>query len=70
MTADTPVQGDGEIPTPPRYLIEAHARPSDDVHSEPSNWSVEGDDYDELMAQIHRDLPTGWELTDTTVRET
>lgn len=42
--------------------VHAASRPVDDYDAEPHRWSVEADDYDAAMAQVHASVPEGWRL--------
>lgn len=43
-------------------IMRAASRPTDDYDAEPHRWSVEGDDYDQLYAEVQAAVPEGWRL--------
>lgn len=42
--------------------MHATTRPQDDTDAEPHAWTVEGDDYGPLMAEVRAAVPAGWVL--------
>lgn len=42
--------------------IHASSRLHDDTTAEPHRWTVEGDDYDQLYAEVQAAVPEGWVL--------
>lgn len=43
-------------------IIHAASRPANDTSAEPHRWTVEGDDYDALLAEVKAAVPDGWVL--------
>lgn len=43
-------------------LIHAASRPHNDTHADAHHWTVETDDYDAGMTEIHMAVPEGWDL--------
>jgi hypothetical protein len=42
--------------------IHAASRPHNDSTADAHRWSVEGDDYDALLAEVRAAVPDGWDL--------
>lgn len=42
--------------------MHAASRPRDDSTAEAHTWDLEGDDYDQLLAEAKASVPDGWVL--------
>lgn len=43
-------------------ILHAASRPADDTTAEAHHWTLEGDDYDTLLAEAKAGVPEGWVL--------
>ncbi|WP_183407729.1 hypothetical protein [Nocardioides marmoriginsengisoli] len=43
-------------------ILHAASRPTDDTTADAHHWTLEGDDYDALLAEAKASVPQGWVL--------
>lgn len=43
-------------------ILHASSRPANDTAAEPHRWTIEGDEYDQLLAEAKAAVPDGWVL--------